>query len=97
MLLGSMTRLPLLAVAIIHPAMASAAGRNSCFDPDALDSGEQGMRESLGYSEDFPNSEQHCRACAFFTPDAEGVCGSCSILHGSVSPEGHCSSWAARK
>ncbi len=75
---------------------ASAVGSRllaaSCAVPGASDAS---MRSELHYVEASTDAGKSCSVCAFFS-NLQGACGSCQILNGPVSPNGHCDSWSAR-
>jgi hypothetical protein len=83
----------LLAVAL--PA-AGASAESVCYDPDELSDGEQGMRQSLTYTNTAADQGKACRACTYFNASGKAGCGECLILNGSVAAGGHCDSWTAK-
>ena len=80
-------------------ALAMRTARSAaqvCADTKAMDSGEQGMRASLNYTEAGSDPAKTCSACAFFRAAGEG-CGTCTIFNGApANPKGHCDSWGAK-
>ncbi|MFO0689104.1 MAG: high-potential iron-sulfur protein [Myxococcota bacterium] len=72
---------------------------DACVDPDALTTGQASLRASFHYAARSPHGEaKQCAGCQFFAAqagDAQG-CGTCQILQGPVSGQGHCDSWSAR-
>lgn len=62
-----------------------------------LEAGQLSLRESLNYVDAFDDPEKTCGACAFFTGEGNGACGSCELLSGGpVAKGGHCSSWSPK-
>jgi len=84
----------MLLVAVLPAVEASADG--ACYDPDELSDGEQGMRQSLAYTNSAADRNKSCRACTYFKASGKAGCGECLILDGSVAADGHCDSWTVR-
>lgn len=84
----------LLANATVGRLMA-AESHKVCADPNAMDSGQRSLRESLHYSEASPDSTKTCSGCGFFQPATDG-CGTCVIFSGPANGNGHCDSWGAK-
>lgn len=87
-LLGRTMRLG-CAAGIASGLIASARARASCATPDS-----EGLRASLNYVAQAPDPSQSCAHCAFFSADAGGGCGTCTILGGPSDASGHCDSWS---
>jgi hypothetical protein len=87
------------AAAAAHAAKSSAqpaGAKSKCVDLEALPGNEAGMRRSLNFKLESPDSQRHCSLCAFFTATAGG-CGTCQILTGgAVSADSVCDSFAAK-
>jgi hypothetical protein len=84
----------LLANAAVGRLMA-AESHKACADPNDMDSGQRGLRESLHYSETSPDATKTCSGCGFFQPASDG-CGTCAIFSGPANGNGHCDSWGAK-
>ena len=74
-------------------APVASAVETACADPDD----ENGLHESLHYSENSPDPDRKCGGCAFFTRDDQGQCGHCTIMNGRTNVNGHCDSWGPKK
>jgi hypothetical protein len=74
---------------------AAAAADALCADPSAMDSGQQGLRASLNYTESSPDHAMTCSLCAFYQA-TNGRCGNCTIFNGPANPVGRCDSWSAK-
>lgn len=91
------------AVAAAAPAMLSLVGCSkkettpTCTDTTGLSPDQINMRRTLTYVDVSPKGkEEDCENCALYTPAPEGqFCGGCTLLAGPISPDGHCTSWAA--
>jgi hypothetical protein len=81
-------------VAVLPAGDASAD--SACYDPDELSDGEQGMRQSLAYTNSAADRNQSCRACTYFKTSGQAGCGECLILNGSIAADGHCDSWTPK-
>lgn len=45
-----------------------------------------------------PNGDQRCAGCRFFVPDRDGDgLGACTIVEGTIDPDGWCSSYAPQE
>jgi len=77
--------------------ISKAAAAATCGDPDNLSNREQGMRESMEYTDEAPDPKQACSGCSFFmAEEGDSGCGGCSVLGGQVNSAGHCVSWTKR-
>jgi hypothetical protein len=81
-------------VAIIATGESQAADK-VCADPKSIDAGARSIRESLKYTEAFPDTSMRCAACAFYQAGAP-ECGMCQIFSGLVNASGHCDSWSPK-
>jgi hypothetical protein len=81
-----------LTMAFISGRSVLAAG---CTDPDNLSGADVALRKSVEYTDLSSDEKKTCRGCGFFKAGSGG-CGTCQILSGLVSAEGHCTSWSAR-
>lgn len=77
-------------------AAATASADGACYDPDELSDGEQGMRQSLAYTNSAADRNKSCRACSYFNASGKAGCGECLILNGRVAADGHCDSWTVK-
>jgi hypothetical protein len=76
-------------------AQSAAAAEKACFDMEAADAGQKGIRESLNYVEKSKDPKQICGTCGFFE-STTGGCGNCMIFTGPANANGHCDSWSAK-
>ena len=82
----------LLAAVLLLPLVAGRArAAKSCVDPSS-----ESLRESLHYTDMTPDPAEPCKACGFFTGEANSNCGPCMIMSGPVHANGHCDSWSAK-
>jgi hypothetical protein len=81
---------------VVLAARGAVATDPICANPDAMDSGEKGLRASLNYTEAAPDQSRICSGCSFFH-FSKGECGTCTIFNGGpANPKGHCDSWSAK-
>ena len=78
-----------LASAVVGKADAAA-----CVDLKAMPQGDQTTRSQLHWAAQTSNPDQPCSKCGFFM-STSADCGSCAVLNGPTTPNGHCDSWAA--
>ena len=96
-LLARSVQVPLGGVLVAAVAAGeAAAGAKVCADPNAMDSGQRSIRESLNYVEMSKDPKMTCAACGFFTAKGDG-CGDCMIFTGPANAMGHCDSWSAKE
>ena len=68
-----------------------------CVDSASLSAAENSLRASLQYTDSSNDLKTTCGACAYFRQSGdESGCGTCDILNGAVSVQGHCTSWSAK-
>ncbi len=71
--------------AIILPALAAAFGVSATTTAEAKSS-----KSAVKY-QNTPKGSQKCSGCKFFVPGkTSSAMGSCSIVNGSISPNGWC-------
>lgn len=88
---------PIAGAALFLGACAEQKQSTSCADPSQLTDAENSLRESLQYTNQTADAGKPCKGCAFFRSTADSAqCGTCEILKGPVSAEGHCTSWSAK-
>lgn len=77
---------------------AILATRVSASDPVCIPDHEaqEGLRQSLHYSELGPAPERRCAACAYFAEERQ-ACGTCVIFTGPANRKGTCDSWSLRQ
>ncbi len=66
-----------------------------CMDPELLSTGEKHLRKQLAYLELSEELSRQCGLCQFYQASELGDCGKCTLLDGSVSMRGSCTSWAS--
>lgn len=90
-------RIPIVAALGSIAACAEKTQVAQCADPDQLTDAEISLRTSVQYTERSRDAAQTCRGCAFFRASSgASECGTCEIVNGSVSSNGHCASWSAK-
>jgi hypothetical protein len=67
-----------------------------CADPDELSSTDRSFRKYVEYTESSKKPGEACGGCASFRPPAQGECGTCQVVAGSINANGHCTGWSAR-
>ena len=75
--------------------MGCKGGSLSCDDTSGLSMADRQGREAMAYVEASADAAKTCANCALYTAGAEGACGSCSVVKGSINPAGYCNVWAA--
>jgi hypothetical protein len=66
-----------------------------CSDPNQLTDAQASIRRSMNYVEASADASKQCQQCRYFGAAAEGGCGACSFLGGTVNSAGYCDGWAA--
>lgn len=70
---------------------------SSCVDTSGLQPDEIQARSALDYRDSTPFPGKTCEGCQqFLGAKADGACGGCKVLRGSIHPLGYCKSFAAR-
>jgi len=82
-----------LAAAVLPTAAARAT---LCVDPEELSGTDYSFRKYVEYTESSPDPNKACRLCASFRPPAQGDCGTCQQVAGSINANGRCNGWEAR-
>jgi hypothetical protein len=85
--------LPFVAGGVLLPILVRAADGPACHDPAASD---QGLRQSLNYTETGEDATKICGGCGFFSAGEPAGCGDCQIFHGPANVKGHCDSWSPK-
>ena len=68
-----------------------------CTDTSALSEDQNLTRESLGYVDASTDPAKNCTNCQQFqAPAAEGSCGTCLVVPGSINPDGNCTAWVEK-
>lgn len=70
-----------------------AASDLNCDDPAALNDVDVSTRTALGYVEVSTTDGQTCTNCLQFEAPANGGCGTCKVVPGTINPAGWCSVW----
>jgi hypothetical protein len=69
----------------------------SCSDTSALTSEGLQLRAMLAYTDVSPDPRKSCAQCQQFVPSpGTGVCGTCKVLKGPISPNGGCRAFVAK-
>lgn len=78
--------------------MAEPMAEASCSDDlSGLSDADLQMRQTLQYVDKSPHPDKQCTGCQLFVPpEGDAPCGGCQIIKGPISPEGYCTSWAAK-
>jgi hypothetical protein len=93
--------LTVLGAAVVVPSALAACGGSEgeggldCSDTSGLQPAQVQMRQSQHYVEASPHSDKNCANCNFYTAGAANACGTCSVIQGSINPQGYCNLWAA--
>src|SRR4249920_3072909 len=82
-----------LAAAVLRTTTARA---EMCADPDELSSVDRSFRKYVEYTESSKTPGEACNGCESFRPPAQGECGACRAVAGSINANGHCTGWSAR-
>jgi hypothetical protein len=82
-----------LAATLLGTTTARAA---LCVDPEELGGVDYSFRKYVEYTESSPHKDKSCSGCNSFQPPAEGDCGTCRAVAGSINKNGHCTGWEAR-
>jgi len=85
----------IIGVVALPPMNEVQAAEKICADLKSMDPGARSIRESLKYTEVFPDAALRCGACAFFQTSAL-ECGMCQIFDGLVNVSAHCDSWSPK-
>lgn len=97
MLLIRACEAPIAGLAVFLVGCADKQPTMVCADPDQLSGANNGLRESLHYTERSSDANKQCSGCAYFrAAGSDGGCGTCEILRGPANPAGHCTSWSAK-
>lgn len=67
-----------------------------CSDTTGLAADAVAARTQHGYVEHADKPSENCGNCQNFKPGTPNNCGSCTVLKGTINPDGHCSSWARK-
>jgi hypothetical protein len=92
MLTGRLSRRALMLTSL-SLAVAGVVSRLRAATCAAPAGDEAGLRAELHYAATTSDPAKPCSACSFFSQSHDS-CGTCQILSGPVSPNGHCDSWA---
>ena len=93
--------LTVLGASAVAPALLAACGGEeeaaglSCSDTTGLEAAAVTTREGQAYTDSSSNAEQNCANCSFYTAGAAGACGTCTVIQGTIHPDGYCNLWAA--
>ena len=69
----------------------------ACNDTSSLAPADAQMRTTLGYVDATTQAGKECSGCQLYkAAPAEGQCGGCNVLKGSINPKGYCNSWTAK-
>ena len=67
----------------------------TCTDVASLKDDEKKMRETVKYTDKSGEPGKKCSNCLQYTKAAaEGQCGGCKVVKGTIHPEGYCTLWA---
>ena len=67
----------------------------TCTDVSSLKDDEKKVRESVKYTDKSGEPGKKCSNCLQYTKaPAEGQCGGCKVVKGTIHPEGYCTLWA---
>lgn len=68
-----------------------------CDDTAALDDAAKAQRTALGYLDASVTEGKSCTNCMqFVAPTAEGSCGTCKVVPGTINPGGYCNVWVEK-
>ena len=86
-----MTRRTFVAKAVVLPALAGL------LLAETTSAQAKGSQAQFKYQKT-PNNGHKCSQCSFYIPGSSATAnGSCKIVEGSISPNGWCTAWAAKK
>ena len=93
-----------LAVLAAGAAVAACGKKESagpkslaCNDTSSLAPADAQMRTTLGYVDVSVQQGKACSGCQLYkAAPAEGQCGGCAVLKGTVNPNGYCNSWTPK-
>jgi hypothetical protein len=67
----------------------------TCAEDASLKEDEKKVRESVKYVDKSQEPGKKCSNCSQYTKAAaEGQCGGCKVVKGTIHPEGYCTLWA---
>lgn len=89
-----------LIVLAASPVFAACGSSGpDCSSTAGLDAPAIANRTALQYVEHSTRSSAHCSNCRFYTasPPVGGApsCGSCTVVAGTINPDGYCNSFSA--
>lgn len=79
-------------------AVAAGCGGGStptCTDTTGMSASDVQFRIDQRYV-DVSARPDNCEGCTFFTAGAAGACGTCTLVHGPISPAGYCNLFSRR-
>jgi hypothetical protein len=69
----------------------------ACNDTSSLEAADAQMRTTLGYVDASVQEGKSCSNCQLYKPaPADGQCGGCNVLKGTINPMGYCNSCTAK-
>ena len=88
---NGMTRRSFVANVVVLPALAGL------LLAETTGAQAKGSQAQFKYQKT-PNNGHKCSQCTFYVPGSSATAnGSCKIVDGSISPNGWCTAWAAKK
>lgn len=91
-----------LATAVIGLAVVGCGGGGgedalTCDDVSGLTPAELAARSSNQYVSDSPHgATKNCLNCNFGQNLTASSCGTCTVIKGSIDPDGYCNLWVAK-
>lgn len=77
---------------------APAAKALNCAGTDGLSDPDKQTRVTFKYVDKSPEAAKNCANCQLYVvAKAEGSCGGCQIVKGTINPAGYCTAWQAKQ
>lgn len=71
-------------------------GALKCDDVAGLSEADKATRTNNQYVEKSTTAGKNCSNCQLYKAGAAGACGSCTLVKGSINPEGYCRVWVKK-
>ncbi len=89
-----------LGVAVVGLSVVGCGGGGdalTCDDVSGLTEAELGARTSNGYVANSPHgAAKNCLNCNFGQNLTASSCGTCTVIKGSIHPNGYCNLWVVK-
>lgn len=79
------------------PVIKACGGEEglSCDDTAGMTPADLATRTGNSYVDHSQIADKNCLNCQFYTAGQANQCGTCTVVRGTIHPEGYCGLWAA--